>query len=337
MGTMETSLVRVSSALEAAPSSAGGRVLASWLAGRNEHTERAYRADLRDFASFVLDVPRETVSDGDLSEAAARLFSAGHGGANALALDYRSHLVGRKLSAASVNAKLRSLRSLVKRANVLGAVPWKLEVDGLEAAPYRDTRGPGPEAVRTMLAALEARGDAKGVRDYALVRLAYDLGLRRVELARLDRSDVEAAEGVPSAIWILGKKRTAKERLSLPRPTSEALRRWLGVRGDAPARGDRPDALFVTLDAASKGSALSPWSVWSAVRSAGALVGIRVWTHGLRHSAITAALDATGGNLRTVAKFSRHRDLRVLEVYDDARRDMAGEVAALVAGKVSNV
>jgi len=54
----------------------------------------------------------------------------------------------------------------------------------------------------------------------------------------------------------------------------------------------------------------------------------------LRHAAITEALDITRGDVRAVQKFSRHRDLRTLTVYDDNRRDLAGEVAKLVAGVV---
>jgi integrase/recombinase XerC len=53
--------------------------------------------------------------------------------------------------------------------------------------------------------------------------------------------------------------------------------------------------------------------------------------HGLRHASVTAALDA-GVDIRKVQKFSRHRDLRTLTLYDDNRSDMAGEVAAVVAG-----
>jgi len=35
--------------------------------------------------------------------------------------------------------------------------------------------------------------------------------------------------------------------------------------------------------------------------------------------------------VRAVQKFSRHRDVRVLQRYDDNRRDLAGGVAARVA------
>jgi integrase/recombinase XerC len=37
--------------------------------------------------------------------------------------------------------------------------------------------------------------------------------------------------------------------------------------------------------------------------------------------------------MRAVQKFSRHRDVRVLNAYDDNRQDLAGDVARLVAGQ----
>jgi integrase/recombinase XerC len=41
--------------------------------------------------------------------------------------------------------------------------------------------------------------------------------------------------------------------------------------------------------------------------------------HRIRHSAITAALDATDGDVRKVQKLSRHRNLNTLMIYDDNR------------------
>jgi integrase/recombinase XerC len=67
------------------------------------------------------------------------------------------------------------------------------------------------------------------------------------------------------------------------------------------------------------------------IRGLGADLGIKVWPHGLRHAAITEALDLTGGDVRKVKRFSRHRDLQTLVVYDDNRVDLGGEVARKVA------
>ena len=63
----------------------------------------------------------------------------------------------------------------------------------------------------------------------------------------------------------------------------------------------------------------------------GESAGLKARPHGLRHAAVTAALDLTGGDIRAVQKFSRHRDVRVIERYDDSRQDLAGDVARRVA------
>jgi integrase/recombinase XerC len=68
------------------------------------------------------------------------------------------------------------------------------------------------------------------------------------------------------------------------------------------------------------------------VRALGIGVGLSVRPHGLRHAAITAALDLTG-DLRAVQRFSRHKDVRTLTVYDDNRQDLGGDVARRVAAQ----
>ena len=83
---------------------------------------------------------------------------------------------------------------------------------------------------------------------------------------------------------------------------------------------------------AGKGRRLTGRSHHRIVKALGEAAGLgAVRPHGLRHAAITEALDATNGNVRAVQRFSRHRDLRVLNTYDDNRQDLAGEVARLVA------
>lgn len=89
------------------------------------------------------------------------------------------------------------------------------------------------------------------------------------------------------------------------------------------------------MNRASPGKArLSPIGLYGVVRDLGRKVGLKVWPHGLRHTAITEALDLTGGNVRAVQRFSRHRDVRILERNDDNRRDLGGEVAKQVAAGV---
>lgn len=289
------------------------RVLAAFLGGRSAGTLRAYGQDLADFSAFI--------GASDLDAAAARLLSLPHGEANALALHYRASLLDLGRSPATVNRRLAALRSLVKVGRTLGLIPWTLEVDNVDAEAYRDTRGPGRSGVRALTTALSARQDDKGVRDVAIVRLLYTLGLRRGELVALDLADVDERS---SRLAILGKGRRSKVWVSMPQHAAAALALWVARRGRAPG------PLFLSLDRATKGHRLSATAVYRIIRLTGESIGIRVRPHGLRHAATTDGLDLAGGDVRAVARFTRHRDIRTVQIYDDSRKDEGGRISALL-------
>lgn len=127
---------------------------------------------------------------------------------------------------------------------------------------------------------MERRGDKKALRDRAVLRLLYDLGLRRSEVVGLDVDDLDLDAGT---VAVLGKGRTQKSSLTLPGPTKEAIRQWLELRGM------ELGPLFINFDRARKGCRLTGTSLYRIVRSLGEQVGLRVRPHGLRHTAITEA------------------------------------------------
>src|SRR5438094_1714478 len=165
------------------PASAAERLAAAFLAGRSPQTLRAYGHDLADFAAC-------TGASG-VAAAAARLLAGGHGLANETVLHFRNQLQQRGLGPATINRRLAAVRSLVKLARTLGLIPWVLEVEGLRTEAYRDTRGPGQAGFCKLLESLAGRADGKAVRDRALLRLLYDLGLRRAEVVGLDVEDLD--------------------------------------------------------------------------------------------------------------------------------------------------
>jgi len=292
-------------------------IIAGFLAERSERTRRAYETDLEDFRSFL----------GVASRGAAleELLRAGAGAAFQVVTRYKAALRERGLSPATLNRRLASLRSLVKFARAAGLVNWNLGVQNVKGEGYRDTRGPGRAGVQALLDELGARGDEKAVRDRAIIRLLYDLGLRRGEVVSLDAEDVDAEAGT---VKVVGKGRAEKQILTLPEPTKRALAAWFAVRGDSPG------PLFTNFDPARKGGRLTGTAVYYIVKKLGDKAGVKARPHGLRHAAITEALDKARGDVRAVQKFSRHRDLRTLTVYDDSRRDYGGEVARRVAATV---
>lgn len=293
------------------PSDRSGAIsalLESFLRGKRKSTLRAYEQGLKAFAAFL--------SLQSVNQAAALLFSRGHGAANKMALDFRSWMIEEKLAAATINNRLSALRSLVDLGRRLGVVAWAVEVDNVPEEAYRETSGPGMEKVLEVIRRLRKGKTPMGARDAAILSLMGILGMRRGEVVSLDLDDWTG-----ETLMILGKGRTAKEPLSVPGPVQEILREWVAHRGEAPG------ALFYNFDKRQmRKERLSGRSVGRITTRTG--LG---HAHGLRHSAITEALEQHNGDVRKVAKFSRHKNVQTLLRYDDNRRDLGGEVAGGLA------
>jgi integrase/recombinase XerC len=288
-----------------------------WLSGRAETTSRAYRQDLSSWADWMGSPP---------AAALAGLLRMEPGEANAMGMAYRASMKEEGLSPATINRRLAALRSIVDAARTVGIISWPLSVSGVKAQAYRDTRGPGVGGYRAMVKGLE-EDTPQNLRDRALLALLYSMALRRAEVVALDLGDVDL-DG--SRLWIVGKGRTQKEAVTMPPQTAKTLSDWIE------ARGQEPGPLFVSMDRRLAGSLSRPTlnAITRRVREIGRDAGVRVSPHGLRHAGITRALDLTGGDARRVRALSRHAKLETLMLYDDARRDAGGEVAALLASDV---
>ncbi len=295
-------------------------LLDEFLCSKSEFTRRGYASSMRALAAYLgVESPQA---------AAAALLGHGPGFANRLALAWRSEMLAAGLAPNSVNARVTALRSLVRFARLCGAIQWQVDVSGIRAQTYRDTRGPDEKSVSQILAFLERARSPKEMRDRAVVRLMLDRGLRRTEVARLRLQDVDL---VGERVALLGKGRHEREWLTIAPGTVSVLRAWLRERGAAPG------PLFLSFTRGSRArTGITPRQVARVVAAAGRASGIPdLSPHQLRHAAITRACDVMDGDVRAVRLFSRHADVRTVLVYDDNRKDLAGEVARRVCGEVA--
>ena len=317
---MTTTLAIVKERLPIAQDPEGGpqRLIAAFLERRSVSTRRAYQADLADFAAYVgTDNPAEAIR---------YLIARGPGPANEVAMNYKGALAARGLSAGTVNRRLSTLRSALKMARTVGLCTFGLEIESERRESYRDTRGPGVQRIKGMVGQLQARGDAgcrQAVRDLAIVRLLFDMGLRRGEAVSLD---VEHYDREGCRLHIHGKGRDEREWVTVPPAAKAAVDRWLALRGEAPG------PMFTQCDRLAKVRAgegrLSGTAIWYMLRR------FNVRPHGLRHTAITEALRITNGDIPEVMGFSRHKSPQVLMVYNDRRKDAGGKVAAMLGALV---
>ena len=291
----------------------------SFLSGRKEQTIKAYSQDLADFTDFL--------NQSSIAATAQQLLSHGGGEANHTVLKYRTHLIDRELSPATINRRLAAIRSLVRLASVLGLVTWEVKIDSIKSQAYRDTRGPGRQAFIAMLDCARQGKDPKATRDELILRLLHDLALRASEVANLDFDDLDFAN---KGVWVLGKGRLQKEKLTLPDPVMSCLNHWLELRG----RNAGP--LFPHHGRINKGGRISRAGIHHVVQSLGKKVGIKAWPHGLRHTGITHACIAAqqnGFSLEEVLDFSRHsrKSIATLMIYRDRQHNVQGKLASLVS------
>ena len=164
-----------------------------------------------------------------------------------------------------------------------------------------------------------------GLRDRAMLHLAYAGGLRVSELTGLQLDDVNH----PSldTIHVLGKGR--RERvLPLWKHTRTVLRDWLRVR---PAGKDRALFLNGRGKAMSRHGFASRLSVHAAAarKAAPSLARKTVTPHVLRHTCAMHTLEATG-DIRRVALWLGHSSVVSTEIY--LRVDPAEKLDILDAG-----
>jgi integrase/recombinase XerC len=276
----------------------------------SEHSRRAYRAGLAALAAP------------DPGAGLTALLAAGSAGAHAAMVRFRAALLERGLAPATINLRLAAVKSAVRLARLAGTIVWELHVPAVPAAPRRETRGPAPADIRRLGEAAGRQDTAeKATRDVALIRLLFDLGLRRGEVVAIDVADLA---GFPGARYdsqgpSLGVRRKggARVRLELPEETAAAVAAWLAPGGDR--------------------ERLTGAGVYYVVRTLGWRVGMRCWPHGLRHASITAALRGAadrGIPLPEVLPATGHApgSVRIVLEYFDHDHSRQGELARLVAG-----
>ena len=175
--------------------------------------------------------------------------ASGEGFTRAVLGRYRSHLIDRGLSAASVNLALAALRKLAIEAasNDLLATETAvaiLRVPGARRSGVRTGNWLTLEQARQLLAVPDRQlahpraGPAtagrpatlKGLRDRVLLGLLVGCGLRRGELAGLEFADVAQREGRWAIVDLVGKHGRVRT-VPMPSWAKSALDGWASAAG----------------------------------------------------------------------------------------------------------
>ncbi len=275
----------------------------------------------RNYSKAIVDFCRRTYDSEVSDRLLTKFLSLQQPEAVYQALHYRQLLIDAKLAPSTINVRLSALKSFVDYARQAEQCHFNLaDVTCLKVESYGDTTGIEVAGFREMLQ-IPDRTTIKGIRDYAILRLLWDNALRRNEICSLNVGDFDKS----GRLSILGKGKIQKSQIDLSPATTIAIGQWLSVRENYRSRsvscGESSDPLFISLDRRSKGHRLDGSTIYRLVRKFSEAAGIDriVSPHRIRHSAITAYLDASDGNIRAAQSLSRHANLNTLNRYDDNR------------------
>ena len=175
-----------------------------------------------------------------------------------------------------------------------------------------------PEVLSTgdIAALLEAPdlNKANGVRDKAMLELAYASGLRVSELIGLKLSNLSQEAGF---LRVFGKG--SKERIvPFGSSANEALNEYLATARPKLLKGLASDYLFV----ARQGRPMTRQAFWKQLRIYAAKAGIKsgISPHSLRHSFATHLLEG-GADLRAVQMMLGHSDIATTQIYTHITRE----------------
>lgn len=299
------------SSLVPIPAGDVSQLIDTFFRGKDPETIRAYQQRLGHFASYL--------GMKTLQEASQAFLGMKHKDALMAAIGFQDHLLRvKKYSPSYVAGHITALQSLVKLGRMLDLIAWELEMDRVAPEAYKNTMGPGTEAIGRAIELLSGKTDPISVRDRAIITLLYQCCLRRGDLISLD---LEHVDFVGHGIWPKRKKRSERTFTELHKDGELVLKAWIVVRGEDPG------PLFINFDPARKGDGrLSGMSIVRICHRYG--LGK---PHGLRHTGTTDALEATNGNIPEVMKRTGHKDPKTLMIYNDNRERTAGKTSEKIS------
>lgn len=227
-------------------------------------------------------------------------------------LEYKRHLSNRTdLSVSTKNKYLIVARVYCKELNRQGFLLTDItqNVKSFQQSRKHKKDGLTDNEIQKILSHIQTVDSRKATyRIKALLSLLILQGLRQIEIVRLDVNDIDFAS---QTAFVQGKGKDDKEMVDLHPVTVSALKDY--IKNSKIADG----ALFISTSNNSRKQRLTTKSIRNIINPLLRELEIDKTVHGFRHYFTTKLIQSYKGDLLTVAQYTRHKSLEMLQIYND--------------------
>ncbi|OHB99074.1 MAG: integrase [Planctomycetes bacterium RIFCSPLOWO2_12_FULL_39_13] len=227
-------------------------------------------------------------------------------------LEFKRYLADRTdFGVSTKNKYLITARVFLKELNRCGLLPSDVTQNVKTFKQDRKHKREGLNEAEIKLLTEKIRqlpATPQNTRLKAILSLLALQGLRQIEVVRLNVQDVDF---VGKTALVKGKGMDDKEIIHLHLETVRALKEYLQVNRVSDG------VLFASKSNNSRNKRLTTRTLRKIVKETLKQLGIEKTTHGFRHYFTSALIKAYKGDLLEVARYTRHKSLEMLQVYND--------------------
>jgi integrase/recombinase XerD len=279
----------------------------SWVElekGRSKNTVLGYENDVSQFGEYLTE---------KFSLADWHLLKAEYIG------DWQAELTRKNYSNASAARKMTAIRSFVRFMAREGIIPAQ-SAENIHG-PKLVRKLPSTLSVEDLNSLLKAPDatSAQGLRDRAIMELAYSSGLRVSEICSIRLEDINVDEGV---VRVVSGKGSKDRLVPIGHAAIKALHRYITLGRQSFVKKQTGSFIFLS----ARGRSISRKTVWHLIKVYATKAGLdahKIKPHILRHSFATHLL-AGGADLRVIQEMLGHADIATTQIYTkvDASRIM---------------
>ena len=227
-------------------------------------------------------------------------------------LEFKRHLAQRNDLSVSTKAKYMTVAKVfLRELHKNGLIPFDVTVNvkSFKQVKKHKRFGLSQDEINLLLENMKTlEQNCQNKRLIAILSLLIYQGLRQCEIIRLDVSDLCLSR---KTALVQGKGNDDKELIDLHPQTAQAIQAYVECCKI------RDGALFVSMSNNNRNGRITTKALRDLVTGFLKKMQIQNSTHGFRHFFTTRLIELFKADLLTVQKYTRHKSVETLQVYND--------------------